>query len=1308
MLGSMLGAMHRAREDAAASDPNPSTMLGSMLGSMITTAGSGIALQDADAAVKVPAPDEADAVAADRAMAEVAAMPSPSRKSWQWRQERLKAKLSSPAAAWFDISDWTEQSSYTRALGVASCLSQKGFCLIKGTLASDLRAKGLFEAREHFINGSFDRPPLEALSGLCGEIGSAWTLELGDPNAPAGTGSQALRQVEEFLWAMGTEVASCTQAAFGMRLASVSGGLLHRSRTTEEREPNPPLTDLEEADYYIDLFSQRKLKFIYYIGPSPATLHVLTIGEEAQACGMHLEAGSILVLRADACRCAIHPRSMESAHIVEVSFLADAKQDPQAAADRIPLPVDLHEWYLGRLQAIVENDVTDGIPMHWLKSAREMFFKSSPVRIREIAYDLPTSGTADWTCPFSGIAFGGYDAIVEIPKSKWDLTIYYDDDPMGANDFKMYSRHIGILDGDPVCPEDFMPSELLPAGEAKSAHQMMCSSSMQGLHLAGLGKKDVQGKPMGVFCGASGNDVYYQLLAGEVKLGKDSFAELGNAGLANRLSHALGSTGPSLVIDTEDSSGSCAVDTAVAYIRQDRCDQALAGGVNSVRHPFAVVLLCAAGKLSRNGRSRVFEQSCDGFVAGEGVVTTILEAHSWRRKRKEEDVFATAEERDDDTDGQEPNQRALIMGSALNSSGSSVGFAAPSAPSLMRCIRRAMEDAQHPAAIVDAVEASASGNALADAVEFAAVRTELQGAEELPAPLIVRAFKSSIGEIGVPSGLAALARGIVAMEHAAHGPSLHVHQLFEMAGVTCGDIDDELEPSDWRVLVNTELVGAASRTQTVGVSSFGSSGTNVHHVLWGIKRGDQLDTASSCPIHWFPAVMMATESDDAEYHIVGTWTAWEKPQKMEVESPGVFVHTVVLGENRWETFQIWANGNPDQVLHPDTQWAGRDSEVCGPSAGTVCGRFLTWRINGKPEKVRLINEEQARRLKEAGEEPEEIVAVAFKGDTKPCGHEGARDITEMPTVQPGLELSGVPGDRYTVRLQVQGKYRRVEWSKLAADPTSQMPAEEHPHCYYIVGSHNYWTFSAMEPSADGHHAAEVKLLDREAKFQVVRDRDWDQMFYPRAAKESMEEEDANIRGPDGYGLGKTWLLEGQIGDVFRVDFQRVVDIDGNDSTRVACALLQSAASSTTSQAALTASLISGAAAGVEDARNVDHSYYLVGSWSSFTQLQDMDYDEAAGAFTAEVTVGKSGREEFQILLNKNWLSAVHPNSPQASYLDEDHKLRGPDDVGAHSHWSMGSHQEDSLRPGDRVTITMSMSAGLPLSISWRRSLSKEE
>ncbi|CAE7287457.1 ppsA, partial [Symbiodinium sp. CCMP2592] len=52
------------------------------------------------------------------------------------------------------------------------------------------------------------------------------------------------------------------------------------------------------------------------------------------------------------------------------------------------------------------------------------------------------------------------------------------------------------------------------------------------------------------------------------------------------------------------------------------------------------------------------------------------------------------------------------------------------------------------------------------------------------------------------------------------------------------------------------------------------------------------------------------------FAIAGTFSEWE-PQPMKKESEGVFSCSVTLGENRWEQFQIWLDGDPLRCLYPE-------------------------------------------------------------------------------------------------------------------------------------------------------------------------------------------------------------------------------------------------------------------------------------------------------------------------------------------------------------------------------------------------------
>merc|ERR1712032_560811 len=124
----------------------------------------------------------------------------------------------------------------------------------------------------------------------------------------------------------------------------------------------------------------------------------------------------------------------------------------------------------------------------------------------------------------------------------------------------------------------------------------------------------------------------------------------------------------------------------------------------------------------------------------------------------------------------------------------------------------------------------------------------------------------------------------------AHGPCLHLQQLFEVAHGAVGNNDGT---STERLLLITEDMEAGSFAQVVGVSSFGGSGTNVYHVVWGMTPAEDRALVSRRPIYWFPSESTSQQepAPEVEYWIMGTWTAWQKCCKMEQEADGVYGYT---------------------------------------------------------------------------------------------------------------------------------------------------------------------------------------------------------------------------------------------------------------------------------------------------------------------------------------------------------------------------------------------------------------------------------
>ncbi|CAJ1349003.1 unnamed protein product [Effrenium voratum] len=161
-------------------------------------------------------------------------------------------------------------------------------------------------------------------------------------------------------------------------------------------------------------------KLFYFLGPSPAMLALcpLMAEDDSQVFRTLLQPGSVVVVRGEACSCHLNPQLSEPCVLLEVDFFPEMKHSPvESASDRVPPPPDLQSWLLGRLKAIVDNDVQENVPEEWIKLARQTFMRSRPMKILEICHQLPSSHRCAW----EGMAIGGFDCIVEIPKTKWDV-----------------------------------------------------------------------------------------------------------------------------------------------------------------------------------------------------------------------------------------------------------------------------------------------------------------------------------------------------------------------------------------------------------------------------------------------------------------------------------------------------------------------------------------------------------------------------------------------------------------------------------------------------------------------------------------------------------------------------------------------------------------------------------------------------------------------------------------------------------------------------------------------------------------------
>ncbi|MFF8900938.1 type I polyketide synthase [Streptomyces lydicus] len=317
----------------------------------------------------------------------------------------------------------------------------------------------------------------------------------------------------------------------------------------------------------------------------------------------------------------------------------------------------------------------------------------------------------------------------------------------------------------------------------------------------------------GVFLGAIADD-FATLLHG---LGPDAVTGHTLTGLqrgviANRISYALGLNGPSLVVDTGQSSSLAAVHLACASLRDGESDLALAGGVNLILAPESTLALERAGTLSADGRCFTFDARANGYVRGEGggvVVLKLLEAAV----------------RDGD------RIHAVIRGSALNNDGATETLPTPGRASQERVLRAACADAGVEPGTVRYVELHGSGTRVGDPIEAAALGATLGSARTKDAPLLVGSVKTNIGHLEGAAGIAGFIKAVLCLGARELVPSLNHSGPGERIPL------DELQ-----LRVNTETRSWPSPEEPLiaGVSSFGIGGTNCHMILsdWrGARRG---------------------------------------------------------------------------------------------------------------------------------------------------------------------------------------------------------------------------------------------------------------------------------------------------------------------------------------------------------------------------------------------------------------------------------------------------------------------------------------
>ncbi|MFM7612081.1 MAG: polyketide synthase, partial [Alphaproteobacteria bacterium] len=305
---------------------------------------------------------------------------------------------------------------------------------------------------------------------------------------------------------------------------------------------------------------------------------------------------------------------------------------------------------------------------------RQRSAAQEPIAIIGAAARLP--GAADLTS-FAALLRQGVDAVTEVPKDRFEKARWYHPRPGAAGrSYSFAAGTIGDIRGFDAEAFGLSPREI---AEADPQQRLLLEVTRDAFEDAGLRPEALAGRNIGVFIGGSSTDF------GELRLDDpasgDRFHMTGNALsiLSNRIGHVFDLRGGAQTIDTACSSSLVALHLAARALADDpTLEAAVVGGVNLLLSPYAFTGFSRAGMLSQRGRCQVFDAAADGYVRAEGAGVVIL--------RRLADAKAA----------QEPI-RALLLGTASNTAGRTIGISLPNREAQAVLLRTLLQNsAVHP------------------------------------------------------------------------------------------------------------------------------------------------------------------------------------------------------------------------------------------------------------------------------------------------------------------------------------------------------------------------------------------------------------------------------------------------------------------------------------------------------------------------------------------------------------------------------------------------------------------------------------
>ncbi len=423
------------------------------------------------------------------------------------------------------------------------------------------------------------------------------------------------------------------------------------------------------------------------------------------------------------------------------------------------------------------------------------------------------------------------NAIGEVPKERWDTSIYFDADRRAKD--KVYSKWGGFIGDVPFDPTRYgMPPNTVPSIEPMQL--LTLEMVRRALEDAGYHSRRFARERTSVVVGTGGG-------VGELGLGygfrsllpqyvdsaggtardaemliekleghlpdwtEDSFAGLLLNVVAGRVANRFDLGGTNFIVDAACATSLAALRLGVNELQSGSSDVVIAASSDMMQTPFGYLCFSKTQALSPTGQCRTFDEAADGIVISEGIAVAVL-------KRLE----------DAENDGDEIY--AVIRAVGASSDGRDKGLTAPRPIGQIRALERAYEAGAVDPSTVGLIEAHGTGTVVGDRTEVESLTTFFRREGAATGGCALGSVKSMVGHTKCSAGMAGLIKAAMAVRNGTLPPTGGVTKPNAKAGFQSTPFYLNTERRPWFARID----GAPRRA---GVSAFGFGGTNFHAVI---------------------------------------------------------------------------------------------------------------------------------------------------------------------------------------------------------------------------------------------------------------------------------------------------------------------------------------------------------------------------------------------------------------------------------------------------------------------------------------------